>query len=44
MGSVRGNSQVVLSGLDAGEKVALDPIQAGIQLMKQRQQAVSQHG
>ena len=44
MGSVRGDSQVVLSGLDAGEKVALDPIQAGIQLMKQRQQAVSQHG
>ncbi|MBE9568044.1 MAG: efflux RND transporter periplasmic adaptor subunit [Proteobacteria bacterium] len=38
VGRQRGDAQVILSGLDAGEKVALDPIQAGIQLMKQRQQ------
>jgi len=39
MGSIRGDSQVVLSGLVEGEKVALDPIRAGIVLMQQRQQA-----
>lgn len=32
------DSQIVLSGLSAGEKVALDPIQAGIVLMQQRRQ------
>jgi hypothetical protein len=39
MGSISNNSQVVLAGLVAGEKVALDPIRAGIVLMQQRQQA-----
>ena len=38
MGSISNNSQVVLAGLVAGEKVALDPIRAGIVLMQQRQQ------
>ena len=31
-------SQVILSGLSAGEKVAIDPIQAGINLITQRRQ------
>lgn len=39
MGNSSGLSQVVLSGLEAGEKVALDPIKAGIALMRQRQQS-----
>lgn len=39
MGSVSGDSQVVLSGLDAGEKVALDPLAAGVILKQQRQQS-----
>ncbi len=39
MGAVRGQQQEVLSGLMAGEKVALDPIKAGIALMRQRQQS-----
>ncbi len=39
MGSISNDSQVVLSGLAEGEKVALDPIRAGIVLMQQRQQA-----
>ena len=38
-GSINNNSHVVLSGLLAGEKVALDPIRAGIVLMQQRQQS-----
>jgi len=39
MGSMSGDSQVVLSGLAEGEKVALDPILAGIVSMQQRQQS-----
>ena len=43
MGAVRrgqqGEQQEVLSGVVAGEKVALDPIKAGIALMRQRQQS-----
>ncbi|MCK4675508.1 MAG: efflux RND transporter periplasmic adaptor subunit [Gammaproteobacteria bacterium] len=39
IGSISNNSRVVLSGLLVGEKVALDPIRAGIVLMQQRQQA-----
>lgn len=39
MGNSSGLSQIVLSGLEAGEKVALDPIKAGIALMRQRQQS-----
>ena len=37
MGRTNGNLQVVLSGLTEGEKVALNPIKAGIILMQQRQ-------
>lgn len=36
LGSKHNSSQVVLSGLAAGEKVALDPIKAGIVAMQQR--------
>ncbi len=36
MGRINGDLQVVLSGLTEGEKVALDPIKAGILLMQQR--------
>ena len=43
MGSANGDSQVILSGLAEGEKVALDPIKAGIVLMQQRQQSAG-HG
>jgi len=39
MGSINKNLQVILSGLAEGEKVALDPIKAGIVLMQQRQQS-----
>jgi len=39
MGAVRGQQQEVLSGVMVGEKVALDPIKAGIALMRQRQQS-----
>ncbi len=42
MGSISNHSQVVLSGLTEGEKVALDPIRAGIELMQQRQQSAGQ--
>jgi RND family efflux transporter MFP subunit len=42
-GSISDDSQVVLSGLAEGEKVALDPIRAGIRLMQQRQQSAGQH-
>jgi RND family efflux transporter MFP subunit len=38
LGSAQGDSQVVLSGLVAGENVAIDPIQAGIKLIAQRRQ------
>ena len=41
-GSISNKSHVVLSGLAEGEKVALDPIRAGIVLMQQRQQAAGQ--
>jgi RND family efflux transporter MFP subunit len=37
-GAISDGSLVILSGLEAGEKVALDPIAAGIALMSQRQQ------
>jgi RND family efflux transporter MFP subunit len=40
MGSINNKLQVVLSGLVEGEKVALDPIKAGIVLIQQRQQSV----
>ncbi len=39
MGAVRDRQQEVLSGLTEAEKVALDPIKAGIALMQQRQQS-----
>ena len=39
MGSINKNLQVILSGLAEGEKVALDPIKAGIVLMQQRRQS-----
>ncbi len=38
LGRKNGDSLIVLSGLTEGEKVALDPIQAGIVLMQQRRQ------
>lgn len=41
-GRVRGDEQVILSGLAEAEKVALDPIQAGIAIMRQRQSSGSQ--
>jgi len=40
VGSESGDSRVVLSGLTEGERVALDPIQAGILLIHQRQNVV----
>lgn len=39
VGSRSGDSWVVLSGLTEGEKVALNPIKAGIQSMQQRRQS-----
>ena len=42
LGSVSNDSQAVLSGLAEGEKVALQPIKAGIRLMQQRQQSAGQ--
>lgn len=39
LGSANNGSQAILSGLAEGEKVALQPIKAGIRLMKQRQQS-----
>ena len=39
VGNVSGDSRVVLSGLIEGERVALDPIEAGILLIHQRQNA-----
>ena len=44
LGSVHHGSQVVLSGLSEGEQVALDPIKAGIELMRQRRQQSAGHG
>ncbi len=41
MGNSNGDSRVVLSGLVEGEKVALDPIKAGIISMQQRRQQQS---
>jgi RND family efflux transporter MFP subunit len=38
LGSASNGSQSILSGLTAGEKVALDPIKAGIAVMQQRRQ------
>ena len=38
LGRKNGDSLIVLSGLTEGEKVALDPIKAGIVLMQQRRQ------
>lgn len=38
LGSAQDDSLVVLSGLSEGERVALDPIAAGISLMQQRRQ------
>lgn len=39
LGSANNGSQALLSGLSEGEKVALQPIEAGIRLMQQRQQS-----
>lgn len=44
LGSVNDGSQVILSGLEEGEKVAMDPIQAGIVVMQQRRQQSAGHG
>lgn len=38
LGRANNKTHIVLSGLTAGEKVALDPIKAGIVLMQQRRQ------
>jgi RND family efflux transporter MFP subunit len=38
LGSASNGSQAILSGLTAGEKVALEPIKAGIAVMQQRRQ------
>jgi RND family efflux transporter MFP subunit len=38
LGRASNDSQIVLSGLSVGEKVALDPIKAGAVLMQQRRQ------
>ncbi len=43
MGAIRGDQQEVLSGVVEGEKVALDPIKAGIVLMRQRQQSTAKN-
>lgn len=37
------NSTIILAGLDAGEQVALDPIAAGAQLIKQRKAQQKEH-
>jgi RND family efflux transporter MFP subunit len=41
---VAGNKQVVLSGLEDGETVALDPIKAGVALIEQRKHASAPAG
>ena len=41
VGAASGDSRVVLSGLVEGERVALDPIEAGILLIHQRQNAAA---
>jgi len=38
LGSVQGDSQVILSGVTVGEKVAINPIQAGITSIAQRRE------
>jgi len=38
LGNINNGNQAILSGLDEGERVALDPIQAGINTMQQRRQ------
>ena len=43
LGRTNNDSQIVLSGLTVGEKVALDPIEAGIVLMQQRRQQSAGH-
>ncbi|MCG6939034.1 MAG: efflux RND transporter periplasmic adaptor subunit [Gammaproteobacteria bacterium] len=43
LGDTSDGSQAVLSGLVEGEKVALQPIEAGILLMQQRQQSTGRH-
>jgi hypothetical protein len=43
LGRTNHDSQIVLSGLTVGEKVALDPIEAGIVLMRQRRQQSAGH-
>ena len=43
LGRIYNDSQIVLSGLTVGEKVALDPIEAGIVLMQQRRQQSAGH-
>lgn len=44
LGSASNSWQTVLSGLVEGEKVALDPIKAGIAVMQQRRQQAAGHG
>jgi RND family efflux transporter MFP subunit len=44
VGNISDDLQVVLSGLNEEEKVALDPIQAGITLMRQRRQSGGKAG
>jgi RND family efflux transporter MFP subunit len=43
LGSSSNGSQAILSGLVEGEKVALDPIKAGIAVMQQRRQQAAGH-
>lgn len=43
LGSSNNGSQVILSGLTEGEKVALDPIKAGIAVMQQRRSRAAGH-
>ncbi len=44
LGSVSNGSQAIISGLSEGEKVALDPIKAGIAVMQQRRQQPTGQG
>ncbi|MBE9560898.1 MAG: efflux RND transporter periplasmic adaptor subunit [Proteobacteria bacterium] len=43
LGSRNNDSQIVLSGLTVGEKVAMDPIEAGVISMRQRRQQSAGH-
>jgi len=41
-GRIEGETAEILAGLDAGERVALDPIKAGVYLKRQQQRAAEQ--